>query len=97
MVRGLEWLAALFTLFVVRCSLGVLCVVLEFFICFMSQDRILACVDFYIVWHLCASERPCAAVAPSWSPMKSSRILASSSCNVLSEYIRHGPGMPYFM
>jgi hypothetical protein len=42
---SLGYLAALITLFVVRGSLGVLCVVLVCCICFMSQDRILASVD----------------------------------------------------
>jgi len=49
------------------------------------------------MWLFCASERPpCVAVAPPWSPMRSSRIAALASCNVLWEYIRHRPGMPCF-
>ena len=42
---GLGWLKALITLFVVKGSLGVLCVVSVFCICCMSHDRILASVD----------------------------------------------------
>ena len=55
----------------VRGSLGVLCVVLVCCICFMSQDMILASVDCPIMLRLCASEKPCDAVAPLWSPMRS--------------------------
>jgi len=57
-------LAGLIILFVGRGSLGVLCVVLECCICFMSQDKILASMECPIMWRLCASERSCTAVAP---------------------------------
>ena len=77
-------------------SWGVLCVVLVFFICCMSHDRILASVDCLIMLRLCASERPCAAVAPLWSPMRSSRIVKLASCDVSLEYTRLGLGMPCF-
>ena len=80
----------------VRGSLGVLCVVLECCIFCMSHDRMLASVDYPIMWRLCAFKRPCAAVAPLWSPMRSSRIVALGSCNVLLEYIRSKLGMPCF-
>ena len=72
----------------------VMCVVLVCCICFMSHYRILTSMDCPIMWHLCASERPCNAVAPYWSPMRTSRIVALGSCSVLLEYIRPGPGMP---
>jgi hypothetical protein len=71
---GLGSFAALIAIFVGRGSLGVVCVVFEFCICFKSQDRMLASVDCPIMWRLCASVCPCAAVAPIWSPMRSSRI-----------------------
>ena len=89
-------LAALIVLFVGTSSLGILCVVLEFCICFMSYDRMLSSVDCPMTWRLCASMSPCAAVAPLWSPMTNSRIMALGSCNVLLEYFRPGPGMPCF-
>jgi hypothetical protein len=53
-------------------------------------------VDCPMMWRLCASVSPCAAVAPLWSPISSSRIVALGSCNVLFEYKRPGPGMPCF-
>ncbi len=93
---GLESLTALIALFVGRGSLGVLCVVMKFCICFMSHDRMLASVDCPIMWRLCAFVSACAAVAPLWSPMRSSRIVALGSCNVLLEYMRPGPKMPCF-
>ncbi len=83
-------------LFVSTGSLGVSCVVLEFCICFISQERMLASVDCPIMWRLCASVSPCVVVAPLWSPMRSSRNVALDSCNVLLEYTRPGPGMPCF-
>ena len=83
-------------LFVSTGSLGVSSIVLEFCICFLSQDRMLASVDCLIMWRLCASVSPCVVVAPLWSPMRSSRIVALSSCNVLLKYMRPGPGMPCF-
>ena len=89
-------MSALIDVFVDGGSLGVSCVVLEFYICFMSQDRTLASVDCPIMWRLCASVSPCAAVAPLWSPMRISRIVALGSCNVLLEYMRPGPGMSCF-
>jgi hypothetical protein len=58
----------------------------------ISQDMILVYVDCPIMWRFCASEKPCVAVAPLWSPMRSVRIVALGSCNVMLEYIRHGPG-----
>jgi len=94
--RSLGSLAALVAFFVGRGSLGVSCVVLEFCIFFMSQDRILASVDCPIMWRLCASVSPCVAVAPLWSPMRSSRIVALGFYNVLLEYTRPGPGIPCF-
>ena len=87
-------LVALIPIVVVKGSLGVLCVVLECCIWFMIQDRILVSTDCPILWRLCASERPCAVVAPLWSPTRSSRILALGSCNMFLKYIRPGPGMP---
>ena len=45
---------------------------------------------------LCAYASPCAVVAPLWSHMRSSRIVALGSCNVLLKYMRPGPGMPCF-
>ena len=83
-------------MFVSRGSLGVSCVVLQICICFMSQAMIFASVDCPMMWRLCASVSPCAAVAPLWSPISSSRIVALGSCNVLFEYKRPGPGMPCF-
>ena len=83
-------------LFVSAGSLGVSCVVLEFCICFICQDRMLASVDCPVMWRFCASVSPCAAVAHLWRPMRSSRIVALDSCNVLLEYMRPGPGMPCF-
>ena len=89
-------LAALIALFAGRGSMDVLCVVLEFCICFMSQDRILPSVDCSIMWQLCASVSPCVSLAPFWSPMSSSRIMALGSCNVVLEYMRPGLGMSCF-
>ncbi len=83
-------------MFVGRGSLGISCVVLQVCICFMSQATIFAYVDCPFMWRRCASVSPCAAVAPLWSPMRSSRIVALGSCNVLFEYKRPGPGMPCF-
>jgi hypothetical protein len=60
----------------------------------MSHVRILASVDCPIMWRLCASERPCAAVAPCWSSMRRSRIEALGSCSGLLKYIMPGPWMP---
>ena len=77
-----------------RGSLGVSCDVLHICICFMSQDMMFASVDCPMMWRLCASASPCAAVAPLWSPMRSSRIVALGSCNVLFKYKRPGPEMP---
>ena len=57
-------LATLVAVFVVWGSLVILCVVLVCYICFMSHGRMLAFVDCPIMWRLCASERPCDAVAP---------------------------------
>ncbi len=79
-----------------RGSLGVSCVVLQFCICFMSQDMMFASVDCPMMWRLRASMNPCAEVAPLWSPMRNSRIVALGSCNVLFNYKRPGPGMPCF-
>ena len=84
-------------LFVSADLLGVSCVVLKFCIYFMSQDMMFASVDCPMMWRLFASASPCAAVAPLWSPMRSSRIVALGSCNVLFEYKRPGPGMPCLM
>ena len=75
---------------------GVRSVVLVCCTCFMSHDMILASVDFPVMWRLCASKRPCTAVALYWGPMRSSWIMALGSCSVLLEYIRPGPGMPCF-
>ncbi len=86
----------LVAMFVGRGSLGVSCVVLPICICFISQAMIFAYVDCPMMWRLCASVSPCAAVAPFWSPISSSRIVALGSCNVLFEYNRPGPGMPCF-
>ena len=87
-------------MFVVLCvgarSLVVLCVVLGLCICCMSQFMMLASDDCPIMCCLCASVSPCAVVAPLWSPMRSSRIVALGSCSVLLEYMRPGPGMPCF-
>ena len=83
-------------LFVSTGSLGVSCVVLEFCICFISQDRMLASVDSLIMRRLCDFVRPCAVVAPFWSSKRSTRNVAMGSCNVLLEYMRPGPGMPCF-
>ena len=80
-----------------RGSLDVSCVVLQFCICFMSQDMMFASVECPMMWRLCAFVSPCAVVAPLWSPMRSSRIVALGSCNVLFEYKRPGPGMPCLM
>ena len=49
-VGALGSLAALIALFVDRGSLGVLCVVLECFICCMRQARMLASVECHIMW-----------------------------------------------
>ena len=57
---------------------------------------IFASVECPIMRRLCASERPYAAVAPLWSPMRSFRIVALGFSTVLMEYIRHGPEMPCF-
>ena len=83
-------------LFVSTGPLGILCVVLEFCIRFISQVRMLASVDCPILWRLCASVSHCVVVAPLWSPMRSSRIVVLGSCNVLLEYMRPGPGMSCF-
>jgi len=83
-------------MFVGRGTLGVSCVMLQICICFMSQAMIFASVDCPMMWRLCASLSPCAAVAPLWSPMRSSRIVALGYCNVLFEYKRPGPGMHCF-
>jgi len=63
---------------------------------FMSHVQILASVNCLIMWRLCAFERPCVAVAPCWSPIRSSRSVALSSWNVMSVYISPSPGMPRF-
>jgi hypothetical protein len=62
----------------------------------MIHERILASIDCPMMWRFCASERPCAAVTPCLSSMRSSRILPLGSCSVLLEYISPGPGMPCF-
>jgi hypothetical protein len=64
----LGYLAALITLFVVRGSLGVLCVVLVCFICFTSHDKILASVDCPIMWRLCASREALCCGGSSLEP-----------------------------
>ena len=86
----------LVVLFVGRGSLDVSCVVLQICICFISQAMMFASVDCTIMRRFCASVSSCAAVAPLWSPMRSSRIVALGSCNVLLEHKRPGPGMPCF-
>ncbi len=83
-------------MFVGRGSWGVSCVVLPICICFISQAVIFESVYCPMMWRLCASVSPCAAVAPLWSPISSSRIVALCSCNVLFEYKMPGPGMPCF-
>jgi hypothetical protein len=88
-------LATIIALFVGRGSLDVSCVVLECCICFMNQDRRSASVDCPIMWHLCAYVSPCTALAPLWSLMRSTQILALGSCNLLLEHMRPGPGMPF--
>ena len=86
----------LVVVFVGRGLLGLLCIVLRICICFMSQAMMFASVDCRMIWRLCASVSPCAAVAPLWSPVRSSQIVALGSRNVLFEYKRPGPGMPCF-
>ena len=85
-------MSVLVAIFVGRGSLGVSCVVLPICICFMSHAMMFAYVDCPMMWRLCASVSPCAAVALLWSPMRSSRIVALGSSNVLLSIKGPGPG-----